>query len=231
MKINTLPLSTYLDEIRDGHPFSFVRYGDGEWACMRGHTGRNCDGNAYTPELRAALVESLVTAPLGTYHTGMQPMALRLWGATIHRWLAFRNIARPWHNADFLHRANAAGKLWPLFNLLNRSPSVLVGPEYLGTVKISFDHHVLTPRKNAENEAARIVREIADHGAGAVVCCCLGPCAAPVIRAAYDLIGADAWLLDIGSILDPYVQHGRRRRYFGKISRTIRAANFGKVTT
>lgn len=229
MKLVTLPLSTYVDEIIDCNAFSFVRYGDGEWSAIFGQGSKNCDGNRYTDRLKTQLVDSLTTAPNGTFQTGMQKMALRIWGQKIHRWLQHRSIVRNWHNADVFHTANMQGKLYPFIKLLNDRPSVLVGPEYLGQIDINFTNHIITPRKNAETDSKRIVREMIELCPGTITCCCLGPGAAGIIRKVYDTTGRDGWLLDVGSIFDPYVQGGRTRRYFKKLTKEIRDKNFGKV--
>lgn len=229
MRIQTLPLSTYIDAIKECHTFSFARYGDGEWSSIFNKGRQNCDGNRYTPQLKDMLVNSLITAPNGKFQTGMQKMALRMWGQKIYRWLKNHKINRPWHNADVFHTANLKGKLYPFIELLNDRPSVLIAPAYMAKIDINFNDYIITPRKNCESDSKRIVAEMIQLCPGTITCCCLGPSAAGIIRQVYDVIGRDCWLLDIGSIFDPYVNGGRTRRYFKKLDKTIRARNFGKV--
>jgi hypothetical protein len=228
MKLVTLPLSAYVDEIKSLNTFSFARYGDGEWAAIFGKGKRNCDGNVYTQQLRNNLVASFIDAPNGKFQTGMQKMALRIWGRKIAHWLKKRDISRPWHNADVFHTANQKGKLYPFVELLNDMPSVIVGPEYFKELPINFTNHIVTPRRNAETENKRIVDEMVELCGGTITVCCLGPCAASIIRQVYDIIGQDCWLLDVGSLFDPYVKHGRTRRYFGNLTKEIKAKNLGR---
>lgn len=46
--------------IEEGIPFSFSKYGDGEYMCVAGFPGANCDGDTYTNELREDLAKSFV---------------------------------------------------------------------------------------------------------------------------------------------------------------------------
>ena len=36
-------------KLQSDNNFSFARYGDGEWACIKGKNGRNCDAHIYYP--------------------------------------------------------------------------------------------------------------------------------------------------------------------------------------
>ena len=45
----------FTDCLRNQIPVSFVKMGDGEYACALGEQGQNCDGDVYFPELGSAL--------------------------------------------------------------------------------------------------------------------------------------------------------------------------------
>lgn len=50
------PLSYYVDKLNNNEPFTFARYGDGEWLTILGHEKlRNSNGCSFTPELAQAL--------------------------------------------------------------------------------------------------------------------------------------------------------------------------------
>ena len=53
-----LTLDSFKQAIKTRQPFSFVKLGDGERACISGAPGSNCDGQAYSPELAQALSDS-----------------------------------------------------------------------------------------------------------------------------------------------------------------------------
>lgn len=56
-KINTVYVT---DLIKKESPFVFTKFGDGEFQCMAMYKGMNCDGDAYTSALSAALMESFI---------------------------------------------------------------------------------------------------------------------------------------------------------------------------
>ena len=44
----------HIDKIVNKEMYSFSRWGDGEWLCLLGAKGMNCDKHQYFPELREA---------------------------------------------------------------------------------------------------------------------------------------------------------------------------------
>lgn len=55
IKDPALDIGEFTKAIRESRPFSFVKMGDGELACMRGDQGQTCDGQSYTAGLAGAL--------------------------------------------------------------------------------------------------------------------------------------------------------------------------------
>lgn len=49
-----------IDSIIFGKPISFCKFGDGEYYCMIGNSGANCDKDAYTSKLSDSLKQSLI---------------------------------------------------------------------------------------------------------------------------------------------------------------------------
>jgi len=50
--------SEFIRYVEEGIPFSFSKYGDGEYMCVRGYSGSNCDGDTYEEGLRSGLRSS-----------------------------------------------------------------------------------------------------------------------------------------------------------------------------
>jgi len=48
----------FIEYIKTGTPFSFSKFGDGEYMCASNFDGANCDGDTYTESLRRDLVKS-----------------------------------------------------------------------------------------------------------------------------------------------------------------------------
>ena len=65
----------FTSKIKNNKQVIFVKYGDGEIACMYNEAGENCDNDPYTPELRLGLVKSLAlysyypNAYIGKWHS------------------------------------------------------------------------------------------------------------------------------------------------------------------
>jgi hypothetical protein len=53
-----LTLESLTSWIKTGTNFIFEKRGDGELDCLKGKQGKNCDGQSYTPELKAALASA-----------------------------------------------------------------------------------------------------------------------------------------------------------------------------
>lgn len=59
-----LTMAVYAGLIRERIHFAQASYRDGEWYCMLGFPGGNCNGEQYDPELGKALRQTLL-APVG----------------------------------------------------------------------------------------------------------------------------------------------------------------------
>ena len=128
-------------------PFAFSRWGDGEWACVLGRSGCNCDGHPYTPSLGRALGNVLKGNP--KYMLGMQPMAIDLMRFEITKWLTDNKLKFNWENADALHNMSEQGGTAKLTCLFRGRRIILVGPEYLHELKLfQLDNHIIVPEKN-----------------------------------------------------------------------------------
>ena len=68
-------IGDYVDKLKRNVPFSFSRYGDGEWNAILGKPGMNCDGHEFFPEM-GKLLKQTVLNPLD-YFYAIQGAALR----------------------------------------------------------------------------------------------------------------------------------------------------------
>lgn len=132
------PFNEICDMLDEETPFSFSRFGDGEFSAIFGIEGKNSDGHRYFPELGDRLRGILRGKP--DYMMGLQTHAVLVHGA-----LPIRSASEgiEWVLADSLHNASMEGKLGRFFDALGDREVVLVG----GT------HH----RQLAENRSWRFV--------------------------------------------------------------------------
>jgi hypothetical protein len=213
-----LTFEAILQRLRSGEPFSFTRWGDGEWIAAGGKRlgGKNCDGVAYTPLLRDRLRASLVDLKQFSNHVfGLQRLALRLFPGRIDQLAP----GVRWAAADVFHDASLAGRIPQLLSALAPLNVILIGPEHLAPIAAKL-HAALVPvhPKNAwGTQDAFVLQEVHDlvSMAGSerhVVGLSAGP-------------GSKEWasrllmrygdhqlsVIDFGSVWDPYVGVASRR--------------------
>jgi hypothetical protein len=199
--------SHYVDMLEKNRPFSFARYGDGEWNAIFGEPGRNCDGHPYYPELGAALRATLENP--GDYIHAIQPRAVKYDSRRIHAYLASLPVPFDWHDADVFHDANKAGDLFPLVRRLREMRVVMVGPEHLRTLGdrlFAYSDFVEVPAQNCymakDDLAARILAHNDDPPTVFAVSASMA--AKVLIHALHPVMGGRHWLLDFGSLWDIY---------------------------
>lgn len=154
MNLQPWPLSEIVSLIASREPFSFSRWGDGEWTALLGLDpgGENCDGHPYYPELGLELRRVLRRRP--RYRLGMQPLSMRLkhLKRAVPRWLNRVGAGDlVWHNADVFHQALIKDEIWPLIQILKTREIILVGPAHIRPIGRWFPvkHFVEVPSKTA----------------------------------------------------------------------------------
>ncbi len=205
--LNT-PVEYYTNLLEKESPFSFSRFGDGEWAAIFGVKGENCDGHTYFPELGQALKECLTNA--GDYLYAIQNYALRRGGFAISRFLKKNHVDLRWHNSDVFHYASRDGKLTPLVNAINKLPVVVIGPPHLRDLQglINYRHFVEIPQKNCFLSLDSIREEvltISKKLPNAVYSFSASMTANVLVHQLHPHLGKSNWLLDMGSVWDVYV--------------------------
>lgn len=138
MKINPLPLTWFVNQLKDNKPFTFARYGDGEWLTILGFYGmRNSNGctfsMALSDDMRAVLHRQ------NDYHHAILKIARRErpipylnvptpYGApAIEKWLQAKGIDMRWYDGDVLLEESLAGRLFPLIEQIRERRVLYVG--------------------------------------------------------------------------------------------------------
>jgi hypothetical protein len=218
-------LPYYVAMLKAGKPFSFSRFGDGEWNAILGVQGENCDGHQYFPELGAKLRASLLKK--GDYIYALQPRAIRSQRKGLQEFLLQNHIAWKWHNADVFHDANKQGKLLSLVSCLRSMNVVIIGPAVLRGLKekvFQYADFIEIPPKNcflATEDIRKSILQTADKNKKTVYAFSASMATKVLIHELFPLIGADSWLIDFGSLWDIYVGRKSRNVYekrdWGKI--------------
>jgi hypothetical protein len=209
VRVAKMPLSYYVSMLAAGKPFSFSRFGDGEWNAILGRPGQNCDGHAFFPELGRDLRQALVARP--AYLCGMQYRAIRDMGTDIRAFLVKNEVFVTWQDADVFHYANNAAALFPLVKQLRAMKVVVVGPAHLramGGSVFPYDHFIEIPLKNcymARQETEAQVRAYFERSGPAVFAFSASMTTNVLIHRLFPLMGPSSWLIDFGSLWDVYV--------------------------
>jgi hypothetical protein len=221
-----------VERLGRGEPFSFARYGDGEWNAILGEPGENCDGHAYFPALSRDLATAL-RAP-GRYQFGVQPLALKTLGNRIHAWCAANGVHISWCDADVFHDANKAGRLLPLVQAMRAHTVILVGPAHLRTLDGSLfpvAHFIEVPAQNCFLEKTQILAEVTaaleQAPAPTVVAFSASMLSNVLIHQLFPAFGARHWLVDFGSLWDVYAGVRSRSVYVDRDWNRLIALNAG----
>lgn len=211
---DTTRVSTFSSLLEAGTPFSFSRYGDGEWRAILGNKGRNCDGHEYFPEMAHQLRDALIHP--GSYFFGMQNYAMRKLGRQLYHFIRKNGISITWHNSDVFHYASLAGELFPLISALRGKEVVMVGPSYLTSLPTDFfpvSHCITVPESNCFLAIDAIEKNIlayAKNHDNIVYAFSASMAANCMIHHLYPRIGASNWLIDFGSLWDCYINMDSR---------------------
>jgi hypothetical protein len=217
VRVRQRPLSYYVSMLSEGRPFSFSRFGDGEWNAILDKPGENCDGHEFFPELGADLRDAL--ANKRPYLYGMQIRAVKCMGKEMRRFMDRNKIDIDWHDADVFHRCNNAGTLFPLVRQLRTMKVAIVGPSHLRDLMNSaftYDGFIEVPPKNCYLDKEDIFRRIVGYyeKSGPVVFAFSASMTTNVlIHRLYPIMGAACWLIDFGSLWDVFVGVKSRSGY------------------
>ena len=216
MNITSPGLKFYVDKLRKGEPFSFVRYGNGEWDCILDLFYRTRSGSQrFMPDLRAALSKSLTVAREGAYYTALQSASYLTRLGLLPKaevWLGQNGINRDWHDGEVFTKASRTGALYPLVEALRAQRVVVVGPKWL--MKLPFSSVFIPVKAHDCWEQVDAIEAQLRGMQNAVVSFSAGPATKVLIHRLQPVIGKSCWLIDFGSLWDPYC--GVRSRTYHK---------------
>ena len=210
-------IQEYVDLINEGIPFAQANYGDGEWACILGMSGGNCNGEKYTPLVQEALIDTIKNPPPG--HMWYGSNGGKKLESTIRGWLMDRGFTqRAWVYKEIISGANANGKLAPFIKAVRNRRTILVGPEHLvnteltkiwninGFVKVPISDAMLAFDRTVERSMVQI-----DKVDPELVLVCSGMAANPLITKLARM--KTMIIIDMGATLDPYAGVWSRNAY------------------
>jgi hypothetical protein len=225
MKVLNKPLSWYVTQLNKDKRFSFVRYGNGEWDCILDLYHRTRSGSQYFNNgLQDALSETLKLEPPDNYYVAIQSTTFLASVGILRqaeKWLSRYRLSYPWYDGEVFHKASRNEQLYPLIKALHKKKVVVVGPHWLMALPFSNTFIPIRP-KNCWQDFPDIYRRLIGlHNA--VISFSAGPAAKVLIRRLYPVIGDNCWLIDFGSMWDPYCGVQSRRYH-----KTLRPENLAR---
>lgn len=232
IKIRMTPIAFYANRLKNNEPFSFVRYGNGEWDGVLGTRKRTGSGSQRldVPGLKQDLYRSLMQVyKPGNYLLGMQNYMQKRkeWRSVVH-WLSVHAPHLVWHNADVFHWASSRVELWPLIRELKEKPLVFIGPPFMRRIskRLPYVGYVEVRPQNCYQNKAQIRKAILEQPRPAVFCFSAGPTTKPLIYELFPVLGEENFLIDFGSLWDVYCGV-KSRSYHKRITPTKMKLNFG----
>jgi len=213
MKIISPELKFYVDKINAGQPFSFVRYGNGEWDCILNLYHQTRSGSQrFDSTLQDALIRSLVNKREGAYFTALQSASfLQRVGILpqAEMWIVNNAPDLTWYDGEVFTKTSMKGKLYPLVAALKKQQVVVVGPKWLK--KLPFASAFIQVASHDCWKDADMIEDKICGLKNVVVSFSAGPATKALIHRLQPVIGKHSWLIDFGSVWDPYCGvHSRR---------------------
>jgi hypothetical protein len=204
-------LEDFIDMLLMDVPYSFSRFGDGEWKAIFRNAGSNCDDHKYFPEMGARLEEAVLN-PLD-YIYGLQGLAVRTQAFEIAELLGPDHPIE-WCDSDVFHKAFGHGLMGHMVQALKTKKVCLVGPVYLHNKRLKFlrtGGNVKVPLKDCYLDLDRIKGEIQRNEFAEVFAFSASMPTNVIIHELFPYIGHNKWMIDFGSVWDPCVDRPTRQ--------------------
>jgi hypothetical protein len=134
MKRTPLSITFFIEQLQQNKPFSFARFGDGEFMPVFGSYGKNADGVMLDKGLGKQL--KAVLRANKPYYKGLLRIALTHYKPQIEAQYNHIN----WHNGDMLLHEIIAGNGLPLLKELRQKRILYVGPKHCRSVSKLFSY-------------------------------------------------------------------------------------------
>jgi len=210
IKIIHNDINFYIDLLKSGKKFSFTRWGDGEWLCAFGTKGENCDKHSYFPEMKDGLNDALDN-PKGYFlatWSETESMMFNIWNTVQHR-LQGTNI-KEWVDASIWEEAATSGDLKNLVEQFEKMNFIIVSESSKRDLPMNYSDFIEVPATNCFLDKERIKKEMVSmcnkyetpvFGLSASMTTNV------IVDELYDEIGDKCWMIDLGSIWEPFLKN------------------------
>ena len=220
MKVKTFELAYYVGKIEAREPFTFVRYGDGEFSALFGDRSRTSSRSQdlTVPNLGQMMAKSIIKAhETDNYFPALRRTAMKSY---IREWLMDKVSHIHWHDCTTFYKASKHGSLYPFVKAVRELgwPVVVLGPERLKSLDgrvFDIAKFIQIPNKDCWAQRGRVIKELRAVQGPAFFSLTAGPAAKPWCWQLY-ATHKDSFILDLGSLLDPYCNPPKISRSYHK---------------
>jgi hypothetical protein len=224
MKLIKPGLQYYVERIRNNQPFTFSRYGDGEWSAILNDRRLRTGSDSHSlkvPSMQKALRHSLRYAPRKRNYIVAMRGTVRMHDAA-DEWVNRCAPGLRWHDCTVLYKASKNGHLYPFIKAIREShlPKIVIGPTRLRKLNgkvFKLAAFVEIPVRDCWGEHRRIIEQVLNFGKPAIITITAGPPAKVFAWWLYKEIGEHSFIIDVGSLWDIY-SGKRTRAYMRKMS-------------
>ena len=210
MNIINNTLQHYIDLLKSNQKFSLTRWGDGEWNCFFGAQGQNCDQHIYFPEMGKCLNEAIDTPKgylLATWPE-TEPMMRNVWGPIQSR--LYNTTATKWVDATVWEESAMEGEISILVEQLEDMNFIMVSESSKRKLPIKYTDYIDIPQTNCFLDKERIkqeMREMVVKYKNPVFGLSASMATNVIVDELYKEIGDECWMIDFGSIWEPFLQN------------------------
>lgn len=209
--IKKLPADHYLDLIRTNKPFQLARFGDGEVLAMQlapHWLKENCDGSKFIPELVQPM-RQIFENQYNYYHCLLN-CSFDLLGEDFQRFIEETCPNMPFYDGEVWQHLSFEDRINELIEAINPYNPCFIGGKHISNVRymkgLKSMSFIETPQRDSFYKFNQIFAQVMDaHIAGnRMFLFSTGYTTKPLIDTLFPYIGHDTFLLDMGSVLDPY---------------------------
>jgi hypothetical protein len=212
-------LDFFVDKLKQSINFKFMRFGDGEFLFARGVEYQGTDEHNMFPECTEEY-RYILKNMNPKIMNGIQPFCKSI--PEIQEWIPKFD----WYNADVFHNASIYGELYPFFEALNHRITVIISCERIKKINtiINYSDYICIRDSDCYLDKQFVLKEIEKYPTDTVFVLAASVLTCPVI---YSTKRNDITMIDVGSLLEPYI-HNYTRNYHRQLSQETIDKNLGK---
>ncbi len=217
----------YLELIRGNKPFSLSRFGDGEALCLQlteHWLKENCDGSRFLPEIVTPMRQIFVNKH--PYYHCLLDCSFDLNGGVFKDYLEETCPDMDFYNGEIWQHLSFDGRITELMDAINAHKVCFVGGGHIANIHKMKGLDSMGFIEVPSVDSFLVFDKIIDAMLSAYqngynfFGICAGYTTKILIDVLYPIIGDSAFMVDFGSVFDPYC---------GKLSRDgMRISGFGK---